>query len=556
MEGRADAARQEQMLDAPWWQKAVIYQIYPRSFQDSNGDGVGDLPGITARLDYVRWLGADAIWLSPIYPSPMADFGYDVTDFTDVDPLFGTLADFDALVARAHELGLRVLLDFIPNHTSNQHPWFRESRSSRVNPKRDWYVWMDAKPDGTPPDNPPNNWLSIMGGSVWEWDPATSQYYLHSFLKEQPDLNWRNPEVRAAMQDVLRFWLARGVDGFRIDAVYYIAKDPEFADTPPNPLPDSKKGAYDTMLHLGHDKGFPDIHPLMQELRRVIERAGAGREPLTMGEAHLWDWGEWASYYGAALDELHFPFNFAFTRGPYTAASARTIVANLEEAIPTGAWPNYVLGNHDEPRIATRIGEARAPLAMLMLLTLRGTPTVYYGDELGMRDVPIRRGRTRDPLARRVPGEGRDPERTPMRWSDAPNTGFCPPGVRPWLPIGTDYRRVNVEVEREDLHSILTLTQRTLALRCSTPALSLGAYEHVAGAPDEVFAYLRSGGGERYFIALNFSGEEQPLGLTEVGGATGGSLLLSTRLDRDGAVTFASFALRPYEGCLVRLAGV
>jgi alpha-glucosidase len=535
----------------PWWRSAVIYQIYPRSYQDSTGDGIGDLPGITARLEYVRWLGVDAIWLSPIYPSPMADFGYDVSDHTAIHPTFGTLADFDALVARAHEMGLRVVLDFIPNHTSNQHPWFRESRASRDNPKRDWYIWKDAKPDGSPP----NNWLSTMGGPAWEWDAATNQYYLRSFLIEQPDLNWRNPEVCAAMYDVLRFWLARGIDGFRIDAIYYIAKDPTFADAPPNPMPDPRKGLYDTQLHLGHDKGFPEIHPLMRELRQVIDAAAGDRQPLVMGEAHLWDWKEWASYYGAALDELHFPFNFAFTRGPYTAAAARNVVAELEAAIPAGAWPNYVLGNHDEPRIATRMGEQRAPLAMMMLLTLRGTPTVYCGDELGMHDVPIPANEQQDPLGKRVPGLGRDPERTPMQWDDSPNAGFCPPGAKPWLPIAGDYRTINAAREREDLRSLLLLTRRLLALRHASAALSLGAYTLVEGTPDEVFSYLRASGAERYLVALNFSGEELPLGLGAVAGASNGTLVLSTRLDREGGVALASLKLRPYEGCVIRLAG-
>src|SRR5579863_7131237 len=376
------AAEEMPRRTVPWWQSAVLYQIYPRSFQDSNGDGIGDLAGIIGRLDYIKHLGVDAIWLSPIFPSPMADFGYDVSDYTAIDPVFGDLATFDTLVAKAHAMGLRILLDFIPNHTSSKHPWFLESRSSRKSPKRDWYIWKDAKPDGSPP----NNWLSTMGGPAWEWDAATNQYYLHSFLKEQPDLNWANPEVREAMYDVLRFWLARGVDGFRIDAVYYIGKDATFADEPPNPVPNRKLGEYDTQLHLGHDKGFPTIHQYLRGIRQAVEQAAPGREPLTIGESHIWDWGEWASYYGEKLDELHFPFNFAFTRGGYTAASAREIVQGLEAAIPEGAWPNYVLGNHDEPRIATRIGPHLAPLAMLMLLTLRGTPTIYYGDELGMED--------------------------------------------------------------------------------------------------------------------------------------------------------------------------
>jgi glycosidase len=543
----------------PWWQTAVIYQIYPRSFQDSNSDGIGDLPGITARLEYVRWLGMDAIWLSPFYPSPMADFGYDVSNYTDVDPIFGSLADFDALVTKAHALGLRVLVDFVPNHTSDQHPWFRASRRSRTDPKRDWYVWKDAKPDGSAP----NNWLSVMGGAAWEWDPTTGQYYLHSFLKEQPDLNWRNPAVRAAMEDVLRFWLAHGVDGFRIDAIYYIAKDPAYADAPPDPAYTGPQGAYASQLHLGHDKGYPDIHTLLREIRQVVDAAGAGRDPVTIGESHIWDWAEWASYYGAKLDELHFPFNFAFTRGPYTAAAARRIVDDLEAAIPPGAWPNYLLGNHDEPRIASRIGPERVPLAMLLLLTLRGTPTVYYGDELGMRDIEVPPTTVRDPVGRRIPGSGRDPERAPMAWDGGPNAGFCPPGVTPWLPLAADYRQVNVARERDDPRSLLTLTQRILRLRRAAPALLRGAYTPVERVPDDCFAYLRAHGDERYLIALNFGGREQTLRLGEgggeaVGGRSGrsgmsGRLVLSTRLDREGSVDLATLRLRPYEGCLVAL---
>lgn len=531
----------------------MIYQIYPRSFQDASGDGVGDLAGITARLDYLRWLGVDAIWLSPIYPSPMADFGYDVSDHADVAPLFGDLAAFDALVARAHALGLRVLLDFIPNHTSDQHRWFQESRASRESPRRDWYVWRDARPDGSPP----NNWLSIMGGSVWEWDEASGQYYLHSFLKEQPDLNWRNPAVREAMYDVPRFWLARGVDGFRIDAIYYLAKDPSWADAPPNPTADPEKGAYDTQRHLGHDKGHADIHAMMRDIRRVVEAAGAGRDPVTIGEAHLWEWDEWASYYGAELDELHFPYNFAFTRGPYTASAARKIVADLEAAIPPGAWPNYVMGNHDEPRIATRIGPERAPLAMLLLLTLRGTPTLYYGDELGMVDVAIPAEMVQDPVGKRAHQFGRDPERTPMQWDDTPNAGFCPPDVAPWLPVAPNYAAVNVARQRDDPRSPLTLARRLLALRRDSPALLRGAYGPVSGAPgatsDDVFTYARVHGDERLLIALNFSGCEQPLGIREPGGARRGRLLLSTRLDREGAVELAALRLRPYEGCILAL---
>jgi alpha-glucosidase len=532
----------------PWWQTGVIYQIYPRSFQDSNRDGVGDLAGILARLDYLAWLGVDAIWLSPIFPSPMADFGYDVSDYTAVDPVYGDLATFDALVARAHTLGMRVLLDFVANHTSDQHPWFRESRSSRTSPKRDWYTWRDAKPDGAPP----NNWLSSMGGSAWEWDPATSQYYFHQFLKEQPDLDWRNPEVRAAMHDVLRFWLARGVDGFRLDAIYYIAKDPALADAPPNPRYDPAKGEYDRLLHQGHDKDHPDIHHMLRELRQVTERAGAGPDPLLIGEAHLWEWERWASYFGANLDELHMPYNFAFTRGPFTAAAARAIVENVEAATPRGAWPNYVLGNHDESRIASRIGPKLAPLALLLLLTLRGTPTLYYGDELGMRDVEIAPDRVRDPVAGRVPGHGRDPERTPMQWSAEPNAGFCPPGVEPWLPVAGDYSEVNVARERDDARSLLSLTHRILALRRRSPALSVGSYAPVGDVPADVFAYLRTEGSERYLVALNFADDARSLSLASPGSLRA-TLALSTCLDREGPLALDRLVLRGHEGCVARL---
>ncbi|RMF61789.1 MAG: alpha-amylase, partial [Bacteroidetes bacterium] len=294
----------------PWWQTGVIYQIYPRSFKDSNGDGIGDLGGVLEKLDYLSdTLGVDAIWLSPFYPSPMADFGYDVADYTDVDPIFGDLATFDALVAEAHRRGLRVIIDIVPNHTSDRHPWFIASRSSRDNPKRDWYVWRDPAPDG----GPPNNWLSVFGGPAWEYDETTGQYYLHSFLKEQPDLNWRNPEVRRAMFDVFRFWLERGVDGFRIDVAHYIMKDPLFRDNPPNPhRGDYHKdmGEYDTQLHL-YDKGHEDVHEVFRELRRLLDDYSRDRPRFAVGEIHIFDWNAWVRYYGDNLDELHMPFNFA-----------------------------------------------------------------------------------------------------------------------------------------------------------------------------------------------------------------------------------------------------
>ncbi|RPI20325.1 MAG: alpha-amylase, partial [Actinobacteria bacterium] len=360
----------------PWWQTAVIYQIYPRSFADADGDGIGDLPGILSRIDYLaHTLQVDAIWLSPFYPSPQKDYGYDVSDYTDVNPEYGTLDDFERLVAASHERGIRVIIDYVPNHSSDRHPWFVESRSSSDNPKRDWYVWRDPAPDG----GPPNNWLSLFGGSAWAWDEATGQYYLHSFLEEQPDLNWRNPAVRAAMHDVLRFWLDRGVDGFRIDVAHFIAKDPEFRDNPPAP-PDDDQGPfqrldeYRAQLH-PHDKGHPDVHQYFREIRSVLDDYG---DRYSVGEIHEFDWQTWAGFYGKG-DELHHVFDFSLIHTPWKAPAIRSLIDAQEAAIPDGAWPNHVLGNHDEPRIAFRRGQPAARVAAVLLLTTRGTPTLYYG---------------------------------------------------------------------------------------------------------------------------------------------------------------------------------
>jgi len=406
--------------DQLWWQTGVIYQIYPRSFRDSNDDGIGDLPGIIQRLDYLsETLGVDAIWLSPFYPSPMADFGYDVSDYCNVDPMFGTLADFDRLVAEAHQRHLQVIIDFVPNHTSDQHPWFAESRSSRQSAKRDWYVWRDAKPDG----GLPNNWPSHFGGPAWEWDAATQQYYLHSFLKEQPDLNWRNPETKAAMFDAVRFWLERGVDGFRLYVAHYFMKDPDLRDNPPAPQPSTASykqiNEYDKFLHI-NDKGHPDAHQVFREFRALLDSYEAMRPRYSVGEIHIFDWREWVKYYGQ-LDELHMPFNFALLWAKWEAQSVRQVVDSLEAVLPPGAWPNYVLGNHDEPRLASRYGREQARVAALLLLTLRGTPTLYQGDELGMVNADIPADQQQDPYGLRVPGMGRDGCRTPMQWSDAPN---------------------------------------------------------------------------------------------------------------------------------------
>ncbi len=537
--------------DRLWWQTGVIYQIYPRSFQDSTGNGVGDLQGILHRLDYLAdILGVDAIWLSPFYPSPMADFGYDVADYTGVDPLFGDLEVLDRLLAGAHERNLRVIIDLVPNHTSDQHAWFQESRSSRDNPKRDWYTWADPRPDGSPP----NNWLSVFGGLAWEWDARTGQYYLHSFLKEQPDLNWRNPEVKEAMFQVVRFWLDRGVDGFRIDVAHFILKDPELRDNPANvglgKIIHKPLGDYDSQLHL-YDQGHPDVHSVYRDLRRLLDSYNGERPRMAVGEVHIFDWLQWAAYYGQDLDELHMPFNFQLLGVPWEPAAIRTVVDNLEAALPPGAWPNYVLGNHDESRLVTRLGLPEARVAAMLLLTLRGTPTLYYGDEIGMADVPVPPDQQQDPWGLRVPGLGRDPSRTPMQWSAAPHAGFSPPATqRPWLPLPDDYQQVNVERQLDDPGSMLNLYRLLLAYRRVTPALQWGSYTPLEDAPPAVYAFIRRAGERRVLVALNFSNTDQRVELATQGA---GRLIVSTYLDRQGPARLDPLALRANEGVIVEL---
>ena len=534
-----------------WWQTGVIYQIYPRSFKDTTGNGVGDLAGIINGLDYLsETLGIDAVWLSPFYPSPMADFGYDVANYTDVDPLFGDLETFDELVAQIHRRGLKILIDFVPNHTSDQHPWFIESRASRHNPKRDWYVWADPKPDGSPP----NNWLSAFGGSTWEWDAATGQYYLHSFFKEQPDLNWRSPAVQAAMFDVVRFWLERGVDGFRVDVAQYVMKDPELRDNPPN-LDQGKTlhkslGDYDSQLHV-HDKNHPDAHSVYRRFRGLLDAYSAERPRMAIGEIHIFDREQWLAYYGQKLDEFHMPFNFTLLGAPWQAQAVRQEVDELEAALPPGAWPNYVLGNHDEPRLASRYGRDQARVAAMLLLTLRGTPTLYYGDEIGMSGVPVPPERLQDPWELRVPGLGlgRDPCRTPMQWSAGANAGFSTPETSElWLPVADDYRKVNTRRQLADPYSILNLYRRLLAYRKATPALQWGSYQPIDNMPEACFVYLRQAEGELVLIALNFSDQEQQVTLPVPGES---NIVVSTHLDREGVVNVAELVLRGDEGVIL-----
>jgi len=466
----------------------------------------------------------------------MADFGYDVSDYTSIDPLFGTLDDFDRLLADAYRRGLRVLLDYVPNHTSDRHPWFLESRSSCGNPRRDWYIWRDPSPGG----GVPNNWLSAFGGSAWEWDAATGQYYLHTYVKEQPDLNWANPEVEAAMLDVLRFWFDRGVDGFRIDALRQVAKDPAFRDNPPNPdwTPDQRP--YHSLLPI-YSADRPEN---LEVVRRFREVADSYPDRVLIGE--LWVPIERLMvYYG--VRGLHLPLNFHLITTPWKARAVSALIDQYESALPSGAWPNWVLGNHDRSRVGSRVGPAQARVAAMLLLTLRGTPTLYNGDEIGMQDVSIPPDAVRDPFERNVPGQGfgRDPERTPMQWDAGPHAGFS--AETPWLPIADDYRAVNVAAERADARSMLSLHRALIGLRRATPALAVGSYRSIY-TDDDLLVYEREAGAYgRREVALNLSG--RPRMYRRSGGAA--RIRMSTHLDRRDERVAVALALRADEGVVL-----
>jgi alpha-glucosidase len=512
----------------------MIYQVYPRSFQDTNGDGIGDLAGIESRLDYLSVLGVGAIWISPFFPSPMADFGYDVSDYCGVDPMFGTLADFDSLLAAAHARGLKVILDFVPCHSSDQHPWFVESRASRDNPKRDWYIWRDAKPDGSPP----TNWVGEFGGSAWTWDDTTGQYYLSVFLSEQPALNWANPDLRAAMLDAMRFWLDRGVDGFRVDAIIFAAPDVDGGDHPPNPDWIEAMGPARSQLQtrVAHQ---PGVFGVVRDMRRVTD---SYPDRVLIGETSG-ALDEVIPYYGAEMDLFHLPFYFAMLSTPWRADALAALVARYEAALPDGAWPTLVLGNHDISRIASRAGAAQARVALTLLLTLRGTPVLYQGDELGMDNAQIPPDRVQDPWERRVPGLGlgRDPARTPMLWTDAPHAGFSV--VEPWLPL---HRPPEGSAARQaaDPDSILAYARRLIALRRARPALSQGTYRQIDVGPD-VMVFERRAGTDRLIVCLNIS-------TTAQGVSASGVPVLSSCGNRGGAFV-GTLVLAPDEAVILDL---
>lgn len=519
------------MQELTWWQHGIVYEIYSRSFQDSNGDGVGDLNGILQRLDYLVQLGIDAIWLTPIYPSPMADFGYDVAEYCGIDPIFGTMEDFDRLLAEVHRRGLKMILDFVPNHTSDQHPWFLESRSSRENPKRDWYLWRDE----------PNNWPSHFGGSGWQWDETTKQYYYHSFLKEQPDLNWRNPAVQAAMSDVLHFWLRRGVDGFRVDVMWLMIKDHEFRDNPPNPGYRPGQPSNHRVLPL-YNSNRPEVHELVARMRAVVDEY---HDRVLIGEIYL-PIEQLMTYYGADLKGANLPFNFLLLQSAWSAEAIAQIISEYNSALPTGAWPNWVLGNHDNTRIATRVGSLQARVAAMLLLTLPGTLTMYYGEEIGMTNVLIPPDDVQDPAEKNEPGLGlgRDPERTPMPWDGSTTAGFTT--GRPWLPLCADHKEVNVAALKKDETSILHLYRKLIDLHRSRPSLVSGRMQSIS-AESGVLSYERRGHEDRILVLLNMSANSVRMTVES------GTVLASTSFDRDGQEVSGTIEMNAAEGIVIDL---
>jgi alpha-glucosidase len=527
--------------NAKWWQTGIIYQIYPRSFQDSDNDGVGDLRGIIHRLPYLIELGVDAIWLSPIFTSPMADFGYDIADYTDVDPLFGNLAALDDLIDVAHCHHLKLILDLVPNHTSDQHPWFVESKTSRKSPRRDWFIWCDPAPEG----GPPNNWLSEFGGSAWEFDPNTSQYYYHTFLSAQPDLNWRNPAVRNAMHDVMRFWLRRGVDGFRVDAVWYLIKDDQFRDNPLNP--DFRPGGLprDALIPL-YTADLPEVHDAISGMRRVLDEFP---DRVLLGEIYL-PVERLVAYYGRDLDGVHFPYNFALLTAKWDARSIAHLIDEYETALPRGGWPNWVLGNHDRPRLITRVGPDQARIAAMLLMTLRGTPTLYYGDEIGLQQATILPTQVRDPFEKNVPGIGigRDGCRTPMQWDGTKSAGFS--DAEPWLPVADNFRDKNVDCFRKDKTSLYWLYRRLIEFRRKHIALTEGSYKPLIASGD-LLLFCRELRDERVLIALNMGPEPTAVSFSDE--SLSGCVLLSSFADREGEEVRASIDLRGNEGLLVKV---
>jgi alpha-glucosidase len=523
-----------------WWHGGVFYQIYPRSYTDSNGDGIGDLPGIIGRLDYLAELGIAGIWLSPVTVSPNRDWGYDVANYCDIDPDFGTLDDLATLVREGQQRGIRILLDLVPNHTSDHHPWFVDARSGPDATHRDWYVWADPAPGG----GPPNNWISIFGGSAWEIDQASGQYFLHNFELEQPDLNWWSDEVRTAFDDIVQFWWDRGVAGFRIDVCNMMIKDAELRDNPPagedDPLDQQLMG-----VKAVYNSDRPEAHDILRRWRALSD----GYDPprLLIGETNVEKLPALMEFYGNGHNELHGGFNFVFINSALDAGSMRAIVEEVEATLPDGAWPIWTGSNHDVSRLASRWAGgdlAKARCALLILLTLRGTPFLYQGDEIGLTDGPIEQSDLLDAVGIRYWPyyKGRDPERTPMPWANVPGGGFTPAGVRPWLPMA-EPAQCNVADQEADPDSVLAFTRRAIARRSHNEDLAVGAYRSLA-APDGTWVFAR---GRGTVVALNMTDTAQSItGLV-------GSVSLATERGLEGSVVDGTVTMAPWSGLVVEV---
>ncbi len=524
-----------------WWQDAVFYEVYPRSFADSNGDGIGDLKGIESKLDYLQQLGVDAIWITPCYPSPQVDFGYDVSDYENIDQMYGTMADFDHLVQAAKQHRIRIIMDFVINHTSDQHPWFLDSKSSRRSAHRDWYIWRDGKADG----QPPNNWISGFGGSAWKFDSRTGQYYYHYFAAAQPDLNWRNPAVEKAMFDVTRFWYKRGVSGFRLDAVDLLFEDPKLRDNPI--LPGKDEMGDPNMLNKYNDK-LPENHDVLRRLRNVADESDA----VLVGETYTDSAAELKEYYGTHNDEVQLPMDFMFcTVDKLSAPAFRKQIALAES---TGGWPTYVIGNHDMARSYVRYGDGKhndqiAKLMAAMYLTLRGTPIMYYGEEIGMENNdPKRKEDVKDPMG--VTGwpkyKGRDGERTPMQWNGSTNAGFTM--GTPWLPVSPSAQTHNVESESNDPNSILQFYRQLLLLHHQNQALVRGDYAALNPDDPNVLSYLRRYENEAVLVVLNMSGTAQHVSfnLSAEGFSSAKAKTLLTTSARASGGQMNQIALEPF----------
>lgn len=531
--------------DYTWWKHGVIYQIYPRSFNDSDGDGIGDIPGIIEKLDYLADLGIDGIWLSPINLSPMFDFGYDISDYRSIDPAFGTIDDFKKLIAEAHRRNIHIIMDLVINHSSHLHPWFIESRSDRESPKRDWYIWHEGTEGKYP-----NNWMAAFGGHAWEWDRHTEQYYLHLFLKEQPDLNWRNPELKKAVFQDIRFWLDLGVDGFRLDVINYIVKDREFRSNP-YWIHKTNPRRHDMQRH-DYDRNRPETHEILRELRKLMDEYG---ETMTVGEIYpnegIMEPETSASYLGNGHDELHLAFDFSPVYTKFKAGDFKNILSRWYDTIPAEGWPCHVLSNHDQSRSMSRLAKGsieKAKLLNALLLTQRGTPFLYYGEEIGMTDGKVPRKEIVDPVGKKYwPFHpGRDPERTPMQWDDSPGAGFTTGNS--WLPIPRTHRDINAAGQTGKNGSLLEFTRSLITLRKTSEAMQRGSWQLLESHKD-ILAYIRGGKKEAFTVILNFS--KKPV-LLDIENQKEWMVTLGTHRAEGSSLQEDTVTLQPFEALILK----